>query len=91
MGMARIGIFGVLALAPALLGCAQDVPPSGLGPTPPACQQEAQRLGFTVLGTEGPPEQLENGTSDYPVLVLWGNNGGAHLRCRIGTTGVELG
>ena len=91
MGMARIGIFGVLALAPALLGCAQDVPPSPLGPTPPACQQEAQRLGFAVLGTEGPPDQLSDGTRDYPILVQWGNDGGVHLRCRVGPIGVELG
>jgi hypothetical protein len=91
MGMARIGILGALALAQALLGCAQDVPASPLGPAPSACQQEAQRVGFTVLGTEGPAEQRDDGTSDYPVLVQWGNDGGAHLRCRVGPGGVQLG
>ena len=91
MGMARIGLLGVLALAPALIGCAQDVPPSPLGPVPTGCQQEAQRLGFKVLGTEGPPEQSDNGTSDYPVLVQWGNDGGVHLRCRVGPGGVQIG
>ena len=91
MSIARIGILGVCALAPALIGCAQDLPPSGLGPVPPGCQQEARRLGFTVLGTEGAPDVLSDGTNDYPVLVQWGNDGGAHLRCRSGPIGVELG
>ncbi len=89
--MARLGIWAILALAPALIGCAEDVPPPALGPTPPACQQEAQRLGFRVLGTEGEPEHLSDGTLDYPVLVQWGNDGGVHLRCRTGPTGVQIG
>ena len=92
MGLARIGIVGVLALAPALVSCAQDVPPpSGLTPAPTACQQEAQRLGFIVLGAEGPAETQPDGSAAYPVLIQWGNFGGAHLRCRIGSSGVTLG
>ena len=90
--MARIGILGVLALAPALIGCEQDVPPPpGLSPAPAACQQEAQRLGFTLLGAEGLPELQTDGTSDYPILVQWGNDGGVHLHCRIGAGGVIIG
>lgn len=92
--MARIGVLGMLALAPALVGCADDVPaesPSSLGPTPAACAQEAQRLGFRVLGTEGAPMVLSDGTNDYPVLVQWGKDGGVHLRCRVGPGGVTIG
>lgn len=91
MGIARIGILGVLALAPLLVACEQDVPPPPLGPVPAGCQQEAKRLGFTVLGTEGQPERLDDGTSDYPVLVQWGNDGGVHLRCRTGPSGTQIG
>ena len=90
--MARIGMVGVLALAPALIGCAQEETlPSGLSPAPVACQQEAQRLGFTLLGAEGSPELQTDGSSDYPVLVQWGNDGGVHLHCRIGEGGVIIG
>ncbi len=91
MGMARISIFGILALAPLLVACAEDVPPSPLGPVPTGCQQEAQRLGFTVLGTEGAPDRLTDGTNDYPILVQWGNDGGVHLRCRVGPGGTQIG
>jgi hypothetical protein len=92
MGMARIGILGVCALAPALFGCVQNAPPSPLGPAPVACQQEARRLGFTLLGAEGAPDQLPGGTLDYPILVQWGNDGGVHLRCRLGPGGgVQIG
>ncbi len=93
MGMARTGILGVLALAPALVGCAQDAsPPSQLGPVPTACQQEAQRLGFTVLGAEGPAEEQPDGSAAYPILVQWGSFGAVHLRCRTDSAGgVTLG
>jgi len=93
MGLARIGILSAFALAPALVGCQRDVPPpSGLTPAPTACQQQAQRLGFIVLGAEGPAEQQPDGSAAYPVLVQWGNDGGVHLRCRIdGAGGVTLG
>ena len=90
--MARIGILGVLALAPAVVGCEQDVPPaSPLSPAPVACQQEAQRLGFIVLGAEGGPELQTDGSSDYPILVQWGNDGGVHLHCRLSPGGVIIG
>ena len=93
MGLARIGIVGVLALAPTLIGCEQqETPPSTLSPAPAACQQEARRLGFIVLGAEGAAEQQPDGSAAYPVLVQWGSFGGAHLRCRIGGPGgVTLG
>jgi hypothetical protein len=82
--MVRIGILATLALAPALFGCTQDMPEaSPYGPTPPACQQQAQRLGFSVLGVEAAPQQLPDGSTDYPVLVQWGNDGGVHLTCRV--------
>jgi hypothetical protein len=91
MSKARIGILSVLALAPALCGCADDVPGSSpLGPAPEACQQAARTLGFTILGA-GTPEQQPDGSSDYPILVQWGNNGGVHLRCRMGAGGVTVG
>ena len=55
MGMARIGILGLLAaMGPVLFGCTEDVPPpssSPPSPAPEACQQAARRLGFIVLGT----------------------------------------
>ncbi len=91
--MARIGIVCVLALTPALFGCAEDVPsPSPLSPAPAACQQEAQRLGFIVLGAEGAAEPQPDGSAAYPVLVQWGSFGAVHLRCRIGGPGgVTLG
>ncbi|MGH7124993.1 MAG: hypothetical protein ACREFI_11520 [Stellaceae bacterium] len=92
MGVARIGMLGVLALAPALFGCAEDVPqPSLLSPAPAACQQEAQRLGFILLGAEGAPELQTDGSSDYPILVQWGNDGGVHLHCRLSAGGVVIG
>jgi hypothetical protein len=93
MGVARIGILGVLVLAPALAGCEQDMPPSPspLSPAPAACQQEAQRLGFRVLGVEGTPELQPNGSTSYPVLVQWGNDGGVHLTCRLSAGGVTIG
>jgi hypothetical protein len=93
MRMARIGILGMLVLAPGLVGCAEDVPPppqSLLGPTPAACQQEAQRLGFRVLGVEGTPVQQPDGSTDYPILVQWGNDGGVHLQCRTSGGGVTI-
>jgi hypothetical protein len=92
MGMARIGILGVLALAPALLGCAEDVAPaSPISPAPEACQQAARNLGFTVLGT-GDLEQQPDGSAAYPILVQWGNDGAVHQRCRTdGAGGVTLG
>jgi hypothetical protein len=93
MGLDRIGIVGALALAPILFGCEQqDAPPPTLSPAPVACQREAQRLGFTVLGAEGGAEQQPDGSAAYPVLVQWGSFGGAHLRCRIDSAGgVTLG
>jgi hypothetical protein len=92
MGMARIGMLSVLALAPALFGCAEDVPTgSPLGPAPVACQQEAQRLGFILLGAEGAAELQMDGSSDYPILVQWGNDGGVHLHCRLSAGGVIIG
>ena len=93
MRMARIGILGMLVLAPALVGCEEDVPPpqSPLGPTPAACQQEAQRLGFRVLGVEGTPVQQPDGSTDYPILVQWANDGGVHLQCRTRAGGVTIG
>ncbi len=91
--MARIGILGALALAPALFGCANEAPPQAtpLAPAPAACQQEAQRVGFTVLGVEAAPEREVDGTINYPILVQWGNDGGVHLRCRVGSGGVTIG
>ena len=97
MGMVRICVVGLLALAPALVGCGEDAPtpsapvPSTLGPTPAACQQEAQRLGFRVLGVEGTPIQQADGSTDYPILVQWGNDGGVHLQCRMSAGGVWVG
>jgi len=89
MVVARIGISCVLALA--LFGCVQNVLPSSpLGPAPEACQQEAQKLGFAVLGA-GTPEQQPDGSTVYPVLVQWGNDGGVHLHCRMGAGGVTIG
>ena len=93
MRVARIGILSVVALAPALFGCAEDVPPaaSPLSPAPEACQQAARAVGFTVLGT-GEPEQQPDGTAAYPILVQWGSFGAVHLRCRTdGAGGVTLG
>jgi hypothetical protein len=91
MVAARIGKLAALALAPALLGCAQTAPPSSpVGSVPAACQQEAQRLGFAVLGN-GTPEPQADGSTVYPVLVQWGNDGGVHLHCRVGAGGVTIG
>ena len=92
MVVARIGTLVVLALAPALFGCADDVPPtSPQSPAPEACQQAARNLGFTVLGT-GELEPQPDGSAAYPILVLWGNDGAVHLRCRTdGAGGVTLG
>ena len=91
MVVARIGNLAALMLAPALFGCAQNVPPSSpVGSVPAVCQQEAQRLGFAVLG-EGTPEPQPDGSTDYPVLVQWGNDGGVHLHCRVGAGGVTIG
>jgi hypothetical protein len=91
MVVARIAILAGLALAPALCSCAQDVPPSSpVGSVPVACQQEAQRLGFAVLG-DGTPEPQPDGSTNYPVLVQWGNDGGVHLHCRVGAGGVTIG
>lgn len=91
MVVARIGILAALALAPALCGCEQDVPASPpLGSAPAACQQEAQKLGFAVLG-DGTPEPQPDGSTDYPILVQWGNEGGVHLRCRVSAGGVTIG
>jgi hypothetical protein len=90
---ARIGILAVLALIPALLGCAQDVPPppSPLSHAPAACQQAARNLGFIVLGT-GELEPQPDGSAAYPVLVQWGNAGAVHLRCRPdGAGGATIG
>lgn len=93
--MARISILGLLGLAPALIGCGEDAPPppspSSLGPTPAACQQEAQRLGFRVLGVEGTPVQQPDGSTDYPILVQWANDGGVHLQCHMSVGGVTIG
>ena len=91
--MGRFGILGVLALAATLFGCAEDVPPpsSPLSPAPAACQQEARRLGFIVLGVEGTPQQEPGGSTAYPVLVQWGNDGGVHLTCRTSAGGVTIG
>jgi len=94
MGVARGGILGVLALAPALIGCAtEDVPPPpSLSPAPVACQQAAQRIGFTVLGAEGAAEPQPDGSAAYPILVQWGSFGAVHLRCRTDSAGgVTLG
>jgi len=93
MDIARIGILGVLALAPALFGCGQDAPPpsSPLSPAPEACQQAARNLGFIVLGG-GELEPQPDGSAAYPILVQWGNDGAVHLRCRTdGAGGVTLG
>jgi hypothetical protein len=91
MGMARIGIMGVLALAPGLLGCAEFTPQEPLSPAPAACQQQARNLGFTVLDT-GPLEPQPDGSAAYPILVQWGNDGAVHLRCRTdGGAGVTIG
>jgi hypothetical protein len=94
MGVTRHGILGVLALAPVVIGCAtEDVPPSPLlSPAPAACQQAAQRVGFTVLGAEGAAEPQPDGSAAYPILVQWGSFGAVHLRCRIdGAGGVTIG
>jgi len=95
MGVARIGIVGVVALAPVLFGCAdEEVPPSPsspVSPAPAACQQAARNLGFIVLGT-GELELQPDGSAAYPILVQWGNDGAVHLRCRTdGVGGVTLG
>ena len=95
MGMARIGILGLLAaMGPVLFGCTEDVPPpssSPPSPAPEACQQAARRLGFIVLGT-GELEPQPDGSAAYPILVQWGNDGAVHLRCRTdGAGGVTLG
>jgi len=83
MDIARIGILGVLALAPALFGCGQNAPPPSapLSPAPEACQRAARNLGFIVLGT-GELEPQPDGSAAYPILVQWGNDGAVHLRCR---------
>jgi hypothetical protein len=88
----RIGILAALALAPALIGCARNVPPaSPQSPAPEACQQAARNLGFIVLGT-GELEPQPDGSAAYPILVQWGNGGAVHLRCRTdGAGGVTLG
>src|SRR5260370_34306088 len=71
MDIARIGILGVLALAPALFGCAEDVAPaSPLSPAPEACQQAARNLGFIVLGA-GQLEPQPDGSASYPILLQW--------------------
>ena len=93
MYIARIGILGVLALAPALFGCAEDAPPpsSPLSPAPEACQRAARDLGFIVLGG-GELEPQPDGSAAYPILVQWGNDGAVHLRCQTdGAGGVTLG
>ena len=91
MVVARIGIWAALALAPALLGCAQNVPAaSPQSPAPESCQQAARKLGFTVLGT-GALEPQPDGSAAYPILVQWGNGGAVHMRCRTDAGGVTLG
>jgi hypothetical protein len=92
MVVARIGILAALALAQALFGCVQSVPPaSPQSPAPEACQQAARKLGFIVLGT-GELEPQPDGSAAYPILVQWGNDGAVHLRCRTdGAAGVTLG
>jgi len=91
MSAARIGIVGVLALGPTLFGCADDEAlSSSAGTGPAACQQEAQKRGFIVLGT-GAAEPQSDGSTGYSLLVKWGSDGGVHLYCRTGTGGTMIG
>jgi hypothetical protein len=90
MSTARIGLVGVLALAPILFGCSDDeLASSSAGTGPAACQQEAQKRGFIVLDT-GAPEPQSDGSTGYSILVKWGNDGGVHLRCRTGAGGTTI-
>jgi len=80
-----------LLLPLGLVGCVEqpaEQQPSGAAA---ACQQEARRLGFTVLEV-GTPTTSASGSEDVPVLVQWGNGGATHLRCRYDRTyGMTLG